>query len=613
MPGIPVSKLALVLPLFIAMLFLQPAAAQSNGAFDSALQKAQALPNDSLRLRELNRINDAYPSLTSRQVVRLGTLMLSAATALKSDTNLVRIHYMLADSYMRLTQYPNALNHYLLQLNAAQRLKNYKQQVNAYQGMSWIYKTTGEAYNSPTDLAKAVENLNKALAVTREQHLEKEEAVVLDGLAIQYDIAKQHNLAITTFKQSLAIKQRLKLGRSEMISHMNMGISYKKNREFDSALAEYQKAAAITDSFKLVNERSYLMDNLAYLYFEMNDLAQSEKYAVGAAKMAKDLGERALSIDVYELLTKLYAKQNKYEDAYKASAELMSLKDSVFNQDKSAQLKDLQEKYETDIKDKQITNQQSQIDYNKKLNVTLAIGGACAVLIALVIYFNLRKTARLNRLVSAQRDELDKQSKSLSLMMKELHHRVKNNLQIVSSLLNLQSLRLTDDGAISAVQESKQRVQAMSLIHQRLYKTEDITRINMKEYINELAGFLSMSYGYGPDNFTLQLDIQEEWTDIDKALPLGLILNELLTNAFKYAFKGIAHPALYISFKHAADNIELVVKDNGNGIKPGEWDAGRNTSFGRQLIKSLCGQLRAKEKLEVDEGTRFTYTIPAAA
>src|SRR3569623_1772419 len=128
---------------------------------------------------------------------------------------------MLADSYSRLTQYPEALNHYLQQLNAAQRLKDYKQQVNAYQGMSWIYKTTGESYNSPSDLGKAVENLNKGLAVAREQHLEKEEASVLDGLAIQYDIAQKHNLVIATFKQSLAIKERLKLGRAEMITHMN--------------------------------------------------------------------------------------------------------------------------------------------------------------------------------------------------------------------------------------------------------------------------------------------------------------------------------------------------------------------------------------------------------
>ncbi len=212
-----------------------------------------------------------------------------------------------------------------------------------------------------------------------------------------------------------------------------------------------------------------------------------------------------------------------------------------------------------------------------------------------------------------QRDELSKKSGSLSVMMKELHHRVKNNLQIVSSLLNLQSMRLTDEGAISAVQESKQRVQAMSLIHQRLYKTSDITRINMKEYIKELADFLATSYGYGPDNFTLQLDTKEEWVDIDKALPLGLILNELLTNAFKYAFAGIARPALHITFTHAEGNFTLVVKDNGKGIKPGEWDDKTNTSFGRQLIKALCSQLRAKERLEVLNGTSFIFTIPEAA
>jgi two-component sensor histidine kinase len=175
-------------------------------------------------------------------------------------------------------------------------------------------------------------------------------------------------------------------------------------------------------------------------------------------------------------------------------------------------------------------------------------------------------------------------------------------------------MRLTDRGSLYAVQESKQRVQAMALIHQRLYKTEEIARINMKDYITELADFLAVSYGYGPHNFSVELDIEEEWVDIDKALPIGLILNELLTNAFKYAYAGSKRPArLTILFKRADGNFTLVVKDNGKGIRPGEWNNSRNTSFGRQLVEALCGQLRAKETLEVADGTSFIFSIPEAA
>lgn len=608
-------RLCVAVAIIMLTLHIAPAVAQTTLSFDSALQKASGITPDTARLHALRDLR-RFPGITTRQAVKLANLVIPLATTLHKDTILMFTHESLGNNYTTLNDFPAALKSFLAEISIAERLNDFESQAIANQGISWIYKTTGETYNTPGDINKSNEYLLKALDISRTHHLPDREARVLSNLAINYDIQKLHAKALETFKDAIVRADSVKDGLSLKASlWLNMAISLKNNKEYGASLAAYQKAKQIGDSMGSDIVKCYVTGNMANLYFEMQQLPVSEAMALNALQMTAAIPEEldALKTDMYTLLKKIYEQEQKYKEAYTYSTLLTNLKDSMFNREKSLQLKDMQEKYDADNKDKQIVTQQVQIDYNKKLNIILGGVGFAILLIAGFIYYNLRKTARLNRTVSLQRDELAKQSESLSVMMKELHHRVKNNLQIVSSLLNLQSMRLTDEGAISAVQESKQRVQAMSLIHQRLYKTNDITRINMREYIKELADFLATSYGYGPDNFTLELNTEEEWVDIDKALPLGLILNELLTNAFKYAFTGIEHPTLKINFKKAGGNFTLEIKDNGKGIKPGEWDDKRNTSFGRQLVKALCNQLRAKEQLEVAGGTSFTFIIPEAA
>nr|WP_236065428.1 sensor histidine kinase [Niastella soli] len=193
--------------------------------------------------------------------------------------------------------------------------------------------------------------------------------------------------------------------------------------------------------------------------------------------------------------------------------------------------------------------------------------------------------------------------------MKELHHRVKNNLQIVSSLLSLQTYKVQDEEAVLVLKESQQRVQAMSFIHQRLYKTESLTAVNMKEYLTDLAESLVSSYGYTNDDFDLYISVEKEMLDIDKALPIGLIINELATNALKYAYKEVHRPSLNINITEEDTKLVCIIKDNGIGIDEQQWKQ-QKKSFGKQLITALCKQLRAQQSLVVSAGTEFIITIP---
>jgi two-component sensor histidine kinase len=151
----------------------------------------------------------------------------------------------------------------------------------------------------------------------------------------------------------------------------------------------------------------------------------------------------------------------------------------------------------------------------------------------------------------------------------------------------------------------------MSLIHQRLYQTDKVTSVNIKEYIIDLAESLMSAYGFKPNKFDLNISVEKEELDVDLAIPLGLIINELLTNSFKYAYTNIEKPALNISLK-GDKNLVLEIKDNGVGLDLNRWKNAKD-SFGKKLIGGLVSQIGGKYTIENEGGTVFRMRIIKAA
>ncbi len=193
--------------------------------------------------------------------------------------------------------------------------------------------------------------------------------------------------------------------------------------------------------------------------------------------------------------------------------------------------------------------------------------------------------------------------------MKELHHRVKNNLQIVSSLLNLQTYRLKDEESISAIKESQLRVQAMSLIHQRLYQVDDVSKVNFKLYLDDLVDTLMRSFGFNSTDFDLHIHVEKEFLDVDIVMPMGLLVNEILTNSFKYAYKQVKHPSLHISLVSGNQQLHLDIKDNGPGLNRDAAEPSKS-GFGKKLIDALSKQLKAIYSVDNEHGTAYHFNIP---
>ncbi|ARK13013.1 histidine kinase dimerization/phosphoacceptor domain -containing protein [Fibrella sp. ES10-3-2-2] len=189
----------------------------------------------------------------------------------------------------------------------------------------------------------------------------------------------------------------------------------------------------------------------------------------------------------------------------------------------------------------------------------------------------------------ADKARIEEQSEQLQTVMRELHHRVKNNLSIVSGLLSLQLNRLEDEQAIKAFQEGQRRIEAISLIHQRLYQSNELTAIHMGQFLEELTTGIMQAYGYSTQSVNLAINSDVDVLDIDMAVPISLIINELLTNCFKYAVPNVPNPSLSISLLKQK-GLLLEVADNGPGINIDLWNK-PTTSFGKRLIKGLSEQI----------------------
>ncbi|MBN1948317.1 MAG: PAS domain S-box protein [Candidatus Cloacimonetes bacterium] len=195
------------------------------------------------------------------------------------------------------------------------------------------------------------------------------------------------------------------------------------------------------------------------------------------------------------------------------------------------------------------------------------------------------------------------------VLLKEIHHRVKNNMQVISSLLQLQSRFIKDPQALELFRNSQNRVRSMALIHEKLYRSKDLASIDFGEYVRNLTTHLQIFYAVNADLISLEIDIEDIFFDIHYAIPCGLIINELVSNSLKYAFTDDRKGKIRISIQASSDSFRLEVSDTGIGM-PAELDFQNTESLGLQLVMSLIGQLHGKITMQAGNGTTFLIDFP---
>lgn len=398
---------------------------------------------------------------------------------------------------------------------------------------------------------------------------------------------------------------------------------YLSDGKYDKALPYVDELIAIEPRLEDVdNSHINNLTSIVKYYLATKQFKKVYPFANKYIEHCRKYGNQFELSSGYYWLFQADSNLNNYAAAVRDFETFSSLKDSVFNENKSKQIEEVKTAYEAEKKEQkiQLLTKQSLLKQTRldKVMFTRNITIAGVLMLSLLLgvsYNRYRLKQRSNRQLEAKQQEINTKNvrlesllKEKEWLIKEIHHRVKNNLQVVVSLLNTQSLYLNDEAAIRAIRESENRMHAMSLIHLRLYQSDDVATISVRTYIRELISYLRDCYdarasivlGDSPD---VELDVAQ-------AIPVGLILNEAISNALKYAFPDERQGRIDVSIKKNEQNtIRLNISDNGIGL-PADYDASEGASLGMSLMKGLAEQLGGDITLLNNNGLTVEIEFP---
>ena len=413
-----------------------------------------------------------------------------------------------------------------------------------------------------------------------------------------------------------------------------VGNNYLSLKDYRKARQYFEHALVIGERYGFYNNLSDIYISLVDLYALLNEFEKAEEAGVSAVKYAERLDNRFMlmrswlsiaklnllqgeftmaienldkSIDIatnefgdeyylsqaYEALGKAYAGNHDYQNAYKAFAEYDKLKNIIFTAEADRRTSLLRTEFDVANKEGTILLQETLIKRQKSRQTFLIIIGILMFLLLLLSYQAISSNVAKNKLLQKQNEEKE-------FLLKEIHHRVKNNLEMVSSLLALQSAKIKDNYVLDAMAESQHRVQSIGMIHQKLYTGTNLATIEMKDYFKNLTDYIVDIFGMR-QQVNIDIAMEEHELDVDMATPIGLIVNELVTNSLKYAFPNKRTGSIRVSLANTGDKLQLVVIDDGIGFDHGDKIHG--TGFGSQLVELLTKQLDGKIVLNTNQGT----------
>jgi two-component sensor histidine kinase len=414
-------------------------------------------------------------------------------------------------------------------------------------------------------------------------------------------------------QESLKLAKEVNSDRLALHSLINLGGWYFEENLNDSALTYFVEsiklAGQIGDSSSVCVSRIGVAD----IYRIEGKYEPSEDEYKIALEMAISLNNADYQTRVYRNLAELYKAKNEPNKAYEQLEKYLLLREELLNEELVRTTNELEQKYESARKEQEITQlelaaiaqnlEAAKSQNQKRLLFLLAI--LLFGILGFVTYrfVNQQKVARILRTKNATIAEALSERE---LLLREIHHRVKNNLQVVSSLLSIQGREIKDEKAKNAISESRNRVHSMALIHQYLYSDKELTSINMGEYIPNLCKKLFNAYKLDHDLIDLRIDVEPISLDVDTAIPLGIIINELITNSLKYAFEADDEGSIEVHFAERQNQLILRVNDNGKG----KCDKERSDiSFGMKLIRAFEEKLDAKIEILEKDGYEVICTI----
>ena len=496
--------------------------------------------------------------------------------------------------------YRQALDHYQRSIKIFQSMDN-------QMGIAINLGNIAMIYYAQKNYAQALAYNQRSLAISEKIENKRNIAIALNNIGDVYFDQKDLVQALNYYERSLSIHQSLNDPNSVALLQKNIGDVYRAKGEDEKALTNYQRSLAILESIQDKLGIADVSTSLGEYYQAEGNFAKARYYGEKALPLAREAGAVQEIQNAAQLLFRTYKSTGQDSKALPMLELYYQMRDSLNSEEnqRAAIRYEFRQQALTDsltnVQEKVLAQQMydNQLRQNR-LQLAFAAGvGALLAVLAFILYKNNKRRQQTNLLLTAQNEQIEVKSNQNELLLKEIHHRVKNNLQTISSLLHLQSAHIEDAEVREAVAEGQHRVESMALIHQKLYQRDNLAAIEMKDYLSNLVRSLIDTFDADPDRIQFILDMDELELDVDSAVPLGLIVNELITNSLKYAFPDGRAGEITVSLKQNSEHLELLVADNGVGAA----NTATGTAFGSQLVRLLTMQLGGK--LETDATTGY--------
>ena len=563
---------------------------------------------------------------------------------------------LLADTYQQREQ---VAGHIGLALDAYQRSMDtyfsygYRNVQDIYIEMASLYRSLGDNQQGLHYCLMAVQTAER---VADSSHTLCE---IYNYTGIQYLLLLDLANAEKYLLQALTLAEKFKDESGCFMIENNLQTTYRRQKRFDKAKPLIERVSARFPKHDLQNQ---IWRNTFYLnyYNDIRDVADGRKYSEVLLQLLKDNSRDHFpdhGQEVYYALSAFYSVSHDFRKAYaywdslyvtmkrffpspageasrfkehfqldtashaldSAVAYLLrysNLRDSNFTASRAAQEANLRVLFDMQKKEYELADSRQEIQIltqNEQLHRAnlkqavatrnITIGFTIAVIIvSLLLYRMVRLYRKAVRKTAKTNSMLEKLVSEKEWLLKEIHHRVKNNLHTVICLLESQSAYLQED-ALRAVEDSRRRIYAMSLIHQKLYEQEDVKTVDMSEYVDALVHYLQDSFDI-KDRIDFRLAVASVSIDTSIAIPIGLLINEAVTNAIKYAFVDRKNGEIRISLSEENDKIVVIVADNGVVIDPAFLN-NPTPSMGLRLIKGLTGDIGGSISFNTDHGTEI--------
>ena len=498
-----------------------------------------------------------------------------------------------AQSFIRMGSFDEATSLLLEALKSLETSDNLEAKSSAYGALGTIMNRN-ERWDEAIDYYRRSHELSKKAGNDYNAY------GTLANVAIIHSKRKEYNLSIPLFKEVLEFGIDNNQPHLIGIAQSSLGLNYLEQDILDTAEYHLLKTLEINRRIKNRIREARTSSQLSKLYNKQGAYQKSIDILRPHYKFVEEGKNFNLIESVTRNLSAAYKGVGNFETALQFQERHTEIQDTIRNETTTKAVNDAIVKYETDKKEAEIQrlaleDELSQLKISRQ-RLALGISILGLGLLSYLLYRLFSQKSKIesqNQIISQALSEKD-------TLLREIHHRVKNNLQVISSLLGIQSRGLQDPAAIDALQESRSRVQSMSLIHQNLYQKDNLTGIRIGAYLEKLCSNIMNTYSLG-NEISIMTEVDDLMLDVDTVVPLGLVINELITNALKYAFpqnKGTIHIKLFEQNKQ----LILEVRDDGKGMTNPEQTFG-GAGYGYELIHALVHKLDGEINIDAEKGT----------